>query len=257
MHRRKTLTLVAALVVALLGGIYSSRGAVAQSEVCEDREVVDFSAIDVRDTGTLVVTQGDQPSLRVCVREQGIFELVSTRVEDGALELQQDLGQFGEFAALADDWNIRYEVTVPTLSEVNVDGVIEARIENLSVDSLTVNAHGNTDIFLTGFSGTTLSIDAANSSHMNGQGTVDTLNLRTDDASEVRLFDLEAGTANVETYEASIAHVRFVDSMVLETHTLSTVEYMTENGSTDIDRNTLSTVEQVPYVPLPEATPAA
>ncbi len=257
MVKRGTFVAIVALTAALFGGWFVYNPAVAQ-EVCDEREVSDFSAIEINDTGTLVITQGDTPSLTVCVAEdeENWEGNILTETRGGTLHLGQGAGFLAEVAAVAQEVDITYQVTVPSLTLIDAAGIIDINIDGFQADSLELVGHQGASYQITGLTAENLTVDLHDRSDATISGTTSSLVVDTDDAAEANLLQLEAMTAMVDTLEASTAAIRVVESATGEAHSFSTVEVMTENGTVDVDTSLLGEVINLPYEPL-AATPVA
>lgn len=257
MKIRRTFTLIAALVSVVLGGVVATQPVAAQ-DVCEERDISAFSRIDIKDTGALNITQGDTPSLTVCVAtdEEDWLANILTEVDGETLDIEQGAGVFAEIGAVAQEVGISYEVTVPSLTQIDAAGLIETNIDGFEADSLTLIGHQGATFNIAGLSAEALEVDLHDSAEATVTGTATTLTVDTDDGARANLLDLEATTGTVNTLEASVAAIRFVESLTGEAHSFSTVEAMTESGTLDVETSLLGQVITLSYEPL-SATPSS
>jgi hypothetical protein len=107
----------------------------------EDRTVPAVRSVELATPGTLVVTTGE-PALRITAGADVIGDLTS-QVQDGVLVLDsaRSIDEFGD---------VRYELALPGLRELEVGGSGDVRVTGLAVDEFTVTSSGSGTITTSG-----------------------------------------------------------------------------------------------------------
>jgi hypothetical protein len=231
--------LVAVIVVAVIvvaGAVWLGVGygfaRVTGPVVSEDRNVSAFTKVDVSGEGTLIVTQGDTPSLRI-EAQQGVLDRLETYVSGDTLRIEQRLHWFG-FGALWGGEPITYHLTVPDLEGLRLSGSIAVTGEgsfdaaefviecsgssdvtlDVRADSLRLNTSGSSDLTLTG-QADTIVIDSSGSTNILARGLVG--RIATVNCSGSSDIELNAGEQlNVDASGSST--VSYVGSPVLKTN---------------------------------------
>jgi hypothetical protein len=192
--------------------------------VSEERDVPAFTKVDVGGKGTLIVTQGDTPSLRI-EAQQGVLDGLETSVSGDTLRIEQRSHWFGP-DPFRDSEPITYHVTVPDLKGLKLSGSVAVKgqgsfdaaefvIEcsgssdvNLDVraDNLRVNSSGSSDITLAGRVDTVV-FDSSGSTNIFARGLAS--RVATVDCSGSSDIELNAGEQlNVDASGSStVSHV--------------------------------------------------
>ena len=153
---RARMLLLAAAVVLTGAGCSGTIDATGDSgpQQSEDRTITAASRVELATPGTLVVTTGDTPSLRVTAGKDVIGELTN-EAEDGVLTLDtaRSVDEFGD---------VRYELVLPSLEELTVTGSGTITVAG-SADSLAVLLEGSGNYDGTGLEGERSEVTVAGS----------------------------------------------------------------------------------------------
>lgn len=255
MNSRSTRLLLAVLMLAAvsMAGSWSAIGARAQDDIETQRfELEAFDKIVMRGAGEVVIQIGDSPSLEFTAdrRASGFIDVL---VEDGILSAGFPASLVFDVAGFTP---ITYVITTPSISEIHLSGPFTAALDGLEADSLQLGLTIAAQLSITGLQAATLqaTLDLASTATL--AGAVETQNVEVDNASTYDAGDLDSARAQVIASEASTATVRVRESLSGSVSTVSTLNYIGENVTVDVETSTLGAIEQLPFVPLPDATPA-
>ena len=172
MHRGILITVIVVAAVVVVGAVWFglayglTRG--SGPVVSEDRSIPAFTKVDLSGRGTLIVSQGATPALRI-EAQRSVLDGLETSVSGDTLRI----GHRGEWFGFGPFWgrkSITYHLTVPDLRAIKLSGAVSVQggssfaakefvIEcsgatevNLEVraDIVRVNTSGSSDITLTG-----------------------------------------------------------------------------------------------------------
>jgi Putative auto-transporter adhesin, head GIN domain len=105
----------------------------------ETRTVDGATAVDLRSSGTVTVTIGDEPELVITAGENVIDRLTSD-VVDGVLVLGTSGPGFGTLGP------VTYDLTIPTLEAVTVSGSGDVTVGRVATGSLALDISGSGEI---------------------------------------------------------------------------------------------------------------
>ncbi len=177
----RTLSLVAALALALLPGCTQGEGPV----VDRAREVAAFSRVEAGAGVHVSLTIGPASSLRVRAQEN-IQDKVTTSVRDGTLRIEAD-----EDFSTADP--VEIEVSVPELSAISLSGGASMDVTGLQADAIEISLTGGAEATISG-AASSLTLDASG-------------------RSVASLGDLESRTVTLRLAGGATAEVRAIDSV--------------------------------------------
>jgi hypothetical protein len=199
----------------------------------QDRAVSDFSAIEVDGRGTVIVTIGDTPALRVEARES-VLDRIEAEVDGNTLRLHERWSWLG-IGPLFDDAEIVYHVTAPSLSAIDLSGAITLQSEgSLETTELSIDSSGSSDVTLAVSAGT-LSLDTSGSSDITLTGSADTLSLEASGSTDVTARDLTARVATIDCSGSSNIEVNVSEKLTVNASGSSNVAYLgTPQLDTDI-----------------------
>lgn len=100
----------------------------------ETRTVGTFDKIDARGIGEFHVHYGAQPEVVVTV-DENLLEYITTEVEDGTLTL-------GTSEGISTKVGLKFDITVTELSEVQLSGVGDLKLDEARGESLSVAVRG-------------------------------------------------------------------------------------------------------------------
>ena len=140
--KRLTLSGMALLaILVLLGGCDSLRTVRGTGDMAgEEREVADFSAVNLAGIGSVIVDYGDKEALRI-EAEENLLPYLEIEVEDGTLTLG-----IREGVNVIPTQGIFYYLTVSDLDEVTVSGLGNIDVPRLEGSQVAINVTGGGDI---------------------------------------------------------------------------------------------------------------
>ncbi|MEO8095864.1 MAG: DUF2807 domain-containing protein, partial [Pseudolysinimonas sp.] len=182
-----------ALVLALAGcapvwGVPIASG----PRVTDDRTIEAVEAVEIRTSGNLTVTVGDTASLTITAPAASIGRLTSDIV-DGVLVLGVSGPQWGW--GLGD---IDYELTVPRLSGLAVEGSSDVHADFSGADDITISIDGSGDVTGTGVDADSVTSSISGSGDIELAGRTDTLSFEIDGSGGFGGEDLVSRAATVD-----------------------------------------------------------
>ncbi|MEM7453270.1 MAG: DUF2807 domain-containing protein [Planctomycetota bacterium] len=165
---------VAALTISIAGCNISFNGsssgvAGSGTKKSEDREVTEFTRIVIEGVGEVEISIAEEASLSIAT-DDNILELIESTVEDGVLKIRPT------------------ESINPTIGP-------EITIATLALEGVTVDGAAALDI--TGDLGESLDIVLNGAGNVEGNGSVNDLNIETNGAGNVDLEELEADSVKI------------------------------------------------------------
>jgi hypothetical protein len=201
------LALSAVAVVALAGcaPVYGFTG----PRVADDRDIESVTAVEVRTDGDLSVTVGDTPSLRITA-PQNVLNRLSSDVVDGVLVL----GVSGFPQSTFGLGRITYELVVPSLSSLSIEGSSDVTADFSGADDVLISIDGSGDVRGSGIDATTVTTEVS------GSGDID-LTGRTDE----QVVDID-GSADFggEDLISRVVRVSLAGSGDIEVHATETLD---------------------------------
>lgn len=183
-----------AALLALAGcvPIWGIPGAAAGPRVDEERSIEAVEAVVLQTSGDLTVVVGDTPSLRISAPEN-VLERLTSDIEGDALVLGLRGPGFGAWLG-----EIRYELTVPRLSEVTIEGSGDVRADFTGADDVRITIEGSGDVEATGIDAATVESVIDGSGEIDLAGTTERQTIEINGSGDVDADDLESRTARVE-----------------------------------------------------------
>lgn len=248
--------LAAALVFSTMAAV--SMHALAQDgPTTQEIDVEPFTEIDIHSVGLAVITQGETPSLTI-TGDPDVIERITAEVDDdGQLEIDY---VWWEGLALDNARDLQFDITVQSLDYLELEGAIQAEADGLSADEFEINLSGATSLTLTNLAVSNLEVEMDGAATAILSGTADHQDLDLDGATTYTALDLDSATADIDLDGASTAQLRVSDQITGEMDGASTLEYIGEDVSVNVDTSGAATVSQLPFTPISggdgAATPA-
>lgn len=190
--------------------------------VTETRQVDSFDSIELRGSGDLTISIGDDVSV-IVEADSAMIDRITTTVDDGRLVLDQEGGQlFGD--------RVAFDVTIPALEGIFLTGSGSVEAEGVEGD-LTIEVSGSGDVVASG-SVDGLEID------LNGSGAIDTSALT---ASTVSIDGEGSGDVDVAV-DGSLLDVFMGGSMGISASGTATETRVAIDGSGDFTGRDLTAV---------------
>jgi hypothetical protein len=166
----------------------------------ETRDVSGISAVAVRGTGHLVISQNDAESLSITT-DDNLLPLIRSEVRGSTLEL----GSTG-FQNLDPTEEILYRLSVRDLNEIGISGAAEVEGSGLNTNRLKINISGAAEISL--------------------QGTADSQDIQISGLGEFRGGNLKGRAVTVAISGAGQALVAASESLHAEVSGAGEIEYI-------------------------------
>jgi len=217
---RTPLLATAAVVLAVAG----CSGAVdAGPERTEDRSVGAVTRVELATSGTLRVTPGDAPALRVTAGENVLRDLTS-EVEDGTLVLGTDrsVGGIGD---------ARYDLVLPELQALDVSGSGDATVGAPSA-LREVRVEGSGDVTVEGLTVAQLTVDVSGSGTVTAQGSADTQTVSLEGSGDYDGTGLQSRDAQVTVAGSGRADVEVTGALTAVVEGSGTI---THSGGATVD----------------------
>jgi hypothetical protein len=163
--------------------------------VVEEREVSDFSAVELAGWGNLYVEVGETEALRI-EGEDNLLEYIETEVRDGVLTIRHR-----QRVVLRPTSAIEYFLTVTELEAIKVVGAGDINVPRLSGPRFAVTISGAGNVDIDGLEVERVEVD------ISGAGNTDVGDLVAD-ALEVRmagLGDLRIDNGEVQTQQITVS----------------------------------------------------
>lgn len=165
-------------------------GGASGPALTDDRDIDAVESVDIRTDGDLTVTLGDTPSLRI-IAPQSTLDRLTSDIVDGVLVLDaKGPGfTFGE---------VRYELTVPRLSDVTVEGSSDVTADFTGADEVRIVIDGSGDVTGTGVDADTVISSISGSGDIELTGRTETQSLEIDGSGDYAGSGLESRDATVD-----------------------------------------------------------
>jgi hypothetical protein len=203
-----------------------------------------FSQLQIEGAGHAIITIGSPASVTVSGPESEISNL-QVQVWFNTLEIEPN--DEDNRAASAD---LVYHITVPSLSQIELEGAVTAEVAGLTVDSLQLSVEDSAGLQITTLSTQRLEAQIEGNSTVSITGSAATQQLEIEDNAQYDALQVESATVDIEAQGASHSKVRFTDSLSGEVEDGALVEYMTESGSISVSTEDGGRVTALPFEAL-------
>ncbi len=237
-----TLIVVAVVIVlaaAWIGiGYAVSRGGPIATE---QRAASGFTAVDLRGSGNLVITQGSTPSL-VVEGKKNVLDRVKTTVSGGTLTLDYDGPWYAGWPFGAGN-QVTYRLTVTDLTKIEAHGSGDVEAQGpLVADQLEVSGSGSSDITLE-LNVQTLIVRVSGSGDVTLSGTADVFDFTCDGSSDLRSREMKSRVATIKCSGSADVEVSVSQQLNVDISGSGDVQYAGNpevkssiSGSGDIQR---------------------
>jgi plastocyanin len=230
--------LLAALVAASL--LVPSTGSAQDGSRTESLEGIDSILID--GVGTATVTIGSPAQVVISGPADAVDQINVVFDDDDEVEIRPAPGTG---ISLGAGEELRYAITLSSLEDLDLRGVVEVTLDGLEASSLDIDMHGATTATLTGVQVNELDVDLRGTALLTIGGTAGNLDLEARDASTFEGRDLVARTAEVETRDAAHARVHVTESLEAEARAASTIDFSGNPPQTNISMREAGAVNPV------------
>jgi hypothetical protein len=186
----------------------------------EERQLGDFTRIDLSGLGDLEIEFGDQTALLI-EAEDNLLPLIETEVNGDTLRIG-----FKEDTMPRPTEPVRYFLTVVSLEGIETSGLgaIEAPAIQATAFSVNISGGGNTDI--ASLEADRLEVDISGLGGLNvGGGEVAELNVDISGSGGMESEDLEAQSANVNVSGLGSATIRVSENLDVDISGSGSVQY--------------------------------
>jgi hypothetical protein len=192
--------------------------------VSEDRTVSTFTQVDVSGEGTLVISQGDVPSLTI-EAQQNVLDRLETSVSGDTLRIEHRWHWFG-FGAFWGSEPITYHLTVPDLSAIKLSGAVAVRGEgSLDAEEFVIECSGSSDVNLE-MRADSVRVNTSGSADITLAGQVDTVVFDSSGSTKILARDLASRIATIDCSGSSDIEVNASEQLNVNASGSSTVSHV-------------------------------
>lgn len=186
----------------------------------ERREVRDFTAVEVRGGGELVIEQGTTEALTI-EAEENLLPYLTSDVSKGRLILGER-----ETMVIVANKPIRYRLTVKDLRAIKVSGSADVEAAKLQTGRLTVDISGSGHVEIGQLAATSLTVELSGSGIVTLAGTAATQQVTLSGSGDYRAEDLASQAATVNISGSGSATVRASDTLTAKVSGSGEVSYL-------------------------------
>jgi hypothetical protein len=203
--------------------------------VTEERDIGAATTVVLETSGDLTIAKGE-PALVIHAPEAALERLTSD-VSGDTLRLGTTPGPS---IVLGD---VRYELTLPELEMIEVDGSGDVTAAVSAVGALRLSIDGSGDVVWTGLDSELAEISVAGSGDVEVDGTTGALTIELDGSGNIDAGDLEAREATVAIAGSGDVDVAVLDTLAAEISGSGRVTY---SGDPSVEADITGSGEVVP-----------
>lgn len=196
------------VIISLLAMLLSACGASTlrgSGKMIEDaRPVSNFDKLSLNGIGDLILTQGDQESLRI-EGEDNILEQIDTQVQDGTLVISLKDPNWEE--TIRPTKRVVYHLSMKNVHQLELTGVGSINIGQLKTDQLEILSSGVEGIDIGRLSAQTLKVALQGEGQCNLAGEVDSQQVELSGTGQYNAARLQSQNAAVDLSGAGSASV--------------------------------------------------
>jgi hypothetical protein len=203
------------------------KGTIMEKEI---RLIEPFSKINFKDFGTLILSQGETPSLTIEADEAILSELVS-KVEDDTLTLglgEDWINRIGKLISSifsTNDYKITYWLTVVDLNQISISGKCHLQCDSLTTDKLELKVLGLSDMAFKHLDCNQLHVNISGRGDFVAAGRADRQELRISGSGEIHAPDLYTKSTRIVISGQGNAKVRVEEELDITISGLGQVHY--------------------------------
>ncbi len=189
-----------------------------------------FSKVRCRDIGTLILTQGDQPSLTVEADEELLAKLVAeVRGDSLFLGLDEDwFAQFGKmFSSIftEPDRKITYYLTVTDLDQIHISGKMDLACDTFKARDLKLQISGLGQLSFGHLECTNLKVSISGRGEFSGAGWAEHQSIHISGSGEYKTPHLASQTAQIVISGQGNATLQVEESLDITISGMGKVHY--------------------------------
>lgn len=163
--------------------------------VSETRTASNFTGIDIRTLGQVILSQGESESVTV-KGSDNIVPLIKTTVRSGMLFIETD--ETVTFTGINTTNMLTFTIVVKDLTSLTVSGLADIQMESLSTTDLAVTMSGAGNLKLNQLKADSLNITLSGLGNVDIAGEATTATIKISGAGGVNAPDLKIKTATVD-----------------------------------------------------------
>lgn len=207
-------------------------------------EVTDFNQLQIEGAGHAIITIGSPASVTVSGPQDQISNL-QVQVWFNTLEIEPNDDDNQSAGA-----DLVYHITVPSLSQIELEGGVSAEVDGLTTDTLEISLEDNANLQMTKLSTKRLESQVEGNSTVSIAGSAESQQIETEDNATFDALQVDSKTVEIEAEGNSHSKVRFTDSLSGQVEDNAVVEYMSEAGTASVETEDAGTVSQLPFEAL-------
>lgn len=197
--------------------------------VTENRQLGEFTAIDMDGGAKVVLVQGNQHSI-IVEGSRRVVDQVITKVNDGVLEIN-----FRD-RILFENWgeSLTLTITFTNLSDFRLDGGVELIADGLNLENLNITINGGASVKMNNLLLNTLGMTLLGGGDIQVSGIAETQNVKVSGGTSYEAEDLQSANVSVEIIGAADVVVWATEALNLDLAGAYSVSYW---GSPEITQS--------------------
>ena len=180
------------LFAPLIAALLAVNALADEPLVRESRPVANISAVSLKGSGDVVITQGSKEEL-VVEAEKSVLPKISTEVDNGTLSLSMKSGTFH----FGKNPKIIYHLTIKQLNKIALAGSGDIRAASLNADKLDIATSGSGDVRIDSLAAQEIKVRISGSSAVKLAGKVMSQSIKISGSGDYGAPDLRSGTASI------------------------------------------------------------
>lgn len=190
----------------------------------------DFTKVKCTDFGTLILTQGDQPSLIIDADQELLAALVAeVRGDTLVIGLDEDwfsrIGKVISSVFNSTDHQVTYYLTVKDLDSINISGKINLTCESFMSENLALKISGYGDLTFNHLDCDTLEVIISGRGEFSAAGRADQQRIRISGSGDYETPNLACQSMRIVISGQGYATVRVEESLEITISGLGQVNY--------------------------------
>jgi hypothetical protein len=197
------------------------------SVVAQERDVSGISGVELAMSGTLHISMGSTPSLRIEAQDN-LMQYIETDVRGGTLLIRNTPGY-----DLRSTRPIQYYLTVEKLDNIEVSSTGDIEVGNLKSDSLSIRSSSSGNIKIDGLDSSSLDVKISSSGEVEiSGGQVQKQNIEISSSGDYQARDMASATADINLTSSGTTTVQVSDRLSGHLSSSGNIYYV---GSPEVD----------------------